>query len=116
MTQYLPCPHCKSRIINRFQHYDICGCQVRGGLDDLTPAERETIKELFPKASVVKGQFDLTPAGREARWLREAERYFVEGQIDEGDAVLEAVLLDHPRSEAAKEMLRYYHGQKEACA
>ena len=114
MHQYLPCPRCGSRIINRFQYYDICGCQVRGGLDALSPAEQEMIKSVMPTISFLNVPYDGSPQGREARWLQIAEQHLAAGRSAEGEAVLEAVLLDHPRSEAAIEMLKDYNGEKSA--
>ena len=110
MNEYRPCHHCGSRIINKFQHYDMCGCQVQGGLDNLTHSEREMIKEFFPTAASLKGAYDFTPKGREERWLREAERYFDKGLPAEAEAVLVAILFDHPGSECAQEMLQYFRG------
>lgn len=85
MSQYLPCSRCGSRVINKLQYYDLCGCQVSGMLEEQTAFERE------------------------ARWLHEACKLNGKGQIAEGKALVEAILLDHPKSEAALKLLWQFH-------
>ena len=85
---YLPCPRCGNRIINRLQYYDICACQIPTMIAEEPASERES------------------------RWLHTAKRLYEKRRYDEGDAVVEAVLIDRPASKAAQELLRKYQGRE----
>ena len=87
MSQYLPCPQCGSRILNRLQHYDMCACQIPSMIKE------EPISE------------------REKRWLCTAQRLFEKGRVDEGKNLVEAVLMDNPSSKRAQDMQWQYQGQ-----
>lgn len=84
MNEYQPCPRCGSRILNRLQYYDICACQIHKLLEEEPASERE------------------------ARWLKQARRLKNQGCFSEARSIAEAVLMDHPTSEAAQELLGQY--------
>ena len=84
MFEYLPCPRCGSRILNKLQHYNLCACQIPSMIKE------EPISE------------------REARWLKTVRSCYKYGRDEEGRAILEAILLEHPTSQEAQEMLWRY--------
>ena len=88
MSGYVPCPRCGSRIINRLQYYEICACQIPKMITEEPAIEREL------------------------RWLHTAKRLYEKRRYNDGDAVVEAVLLDHPTSKEAQEMLWKYQGRE----
>ena len=89
MSEYLHCPRCGSRIINRLQYYELCACQIHNLLNEEPASEREV------------------------RWLHQARRLNNAMRFAEGKAIVQAILQDNPKCKEAQEMLWQYQNQNQ---